>query len=237
MTAIKRNYNVDLMRTLAIFLMVIFHFCYDLRYFGWVTWHIPDGDGWKQFRYVILTLFFLCVGIGLFYSHGKQINWQSLLKRLAQIAIGAGLITAMSLVMFPKNWVFFGVLHFIFVASLCALLFVPYPRLSLITGISIIVLGFSGVLGRRWPITYFTDSLPNYTVDYVAFFPWLGVVLLGISLAHSNSLNRDIFKLNNVKNNTIMQRLAWPGKHSLIIYLVHQPLLFAILAPIHWWLG
>ena len=231
---IKRNYTLDLIRSFAILLMILFHFIYDLKYFGWVAWDIPDGNGWKHFRYVILTLFFICIGVGLVYSHAPQINLKSFMKRLAKIAIGAVIITLMSLVMFPQNWIFFGVLHFIFLTSFCSILFVPYPRLSLILGTCIIIVGSLGLSDKRWPFSYFSESLPNYTVDYVPLFPWLGVILLGISLAHSNWLNHDVFKLNNLKNDTLIRRLTWPGKHSLIIYLIHQPLLFAVLTPIHW---
>jgi uncharacterized membrane protein len=233
MTITKRNYTLDLIRSLAIFLMVIFHFIYDLKYFGWLTWDIPDSDGWKHFRYVILTLFFICIGVSLVYSHAQQIHPKKFIKRLTKVAIGAGVITLMSLVMFPQNWIFFGVLHFIFLASLCAILFVPYPRLSLILGTCIIILGSLGLVDKRWPFSYFSEFLPNYTVDYVPLSPWLGVILLGIALAHSNWLNHDIFTL---KNDKLIRQLAWPGKHSLIIYLIHQPLLFAVLTPIHLWL-
>lgn len=233
----KRNYTLDLIRSFAIFLMVIFHFIYDLKYFGWLTWGIPDGDGWKHFRYVILTLFFICIGVGLVYSHAQNIQPKKFITRLAKVAFGAGLITLMSLVMFPQNWIYFGVLHFILIASLCAILLVPYPRLSLIIGTCIIILGFLGLLDKQWPFSYFSEFLPNYTVDYVPLFPWLGVILLGITLAHSQWLNHDIFKFKSLKNDKLIRRLTWPGKHSLIIYLVHQPLLFAVLMPIHWWLN
>ncbi|MEH6594143.1 MAG: heparan-alpha-glucosaminide N-acetyltransferase domain-containing protein [Colwellia polaris] len=60
---------------------------------------------------------------------------------------------------------------------------------------------------------------------------------MGISFAHTQWLNHDIFKLNNFKNEKLIRRITWPGKHSLVIYLIHQPLLFSLLAPIYWWLN
>ncbi len=143
----------------------------------------------------------------------------------------------MSLVMFTQSWIYFGVLHFILIASLCAILFVPYPKFSLIIGMCIIILALLGLLEKRWPFYYFDEFLPSYTVDYVPLFPWLGVILVGIALAHSKWINHDMLKLNNLKNDKLIRQLAWPGKHSLIIYLIHQPLLFAILTPISWWLN
>ncbi|MBL4941278.1 MAG: DUF1624 domain-containing protein [Colwellia sp.] len=228
----NRNIPLDLMRTLAIVLMVIFHFIYDLRYFGWVNWDIPNGDGWRHFRYVILTLFFLCIGASLVYSHQDKFHFKSFFFRLGKVAIGAILITLMSLVMFAQQWVYFGVLQFIIVASLFGALFIYLPKISLITGISIIMIALLGWINKRWPFDYINDLLPDYTTDFVPLFPWLGVILLGITLGHNKAFNRKIFNESPLTN-----LLAKPGKHSLIIYLLHQPLMFALLTPIHWLLN
>lgn len=225
----KRNLNLDLMRTFAIVLMVIFHFIYDLKFFGWLSWNIPDGYGWKHFRYVILSLFFICIGAGLVYSHRQNFHLKKFLVRLSKVAVGASLITIMSLLMFPHNWIYFGVLHFIIVASVFAVFFVPYPRIALLISLSIILLFQLNYLTTYWPFTYINEHIPNYTTDYVPLFPWLGIILLGIPFAHSQWFNKPIIKATKLTT-----LLALPGKHSLMIYLVHQPLLFSILAPIHW---
>lgn len=235
----KRNILLDLMRTLAIVLMVIFHFIYDLRYFGWISWDTPNGDGWRHFRYVILTLFFLCIGASLVYSHRDKFQAKTFFFRLAKVFFAAILITLMSLVMFAEQWIYFGVLQFIVIGSLFGALFIRFPKVALITGISIIILTPLGWLSKRWPFEYFHEFLPKYTTDFVPLFPWLGVILLGIALAHSPWFTKDwsvFFHLNNDKT-ALIKKLALPGKHSLVIYLLHQPLLFATLAPIHWLLN
>ena len=223
----RRNVTVDVVRTLAIVLMVIFHFIYDLRFFNWVTWNIPNGDGWKHFRYVILTLFFLCFGVGLVYSHAKKFNLSHFLLRLLKVSVGALLVTLMSLVMYPSSWVYFGVLHFIAVASILSIILIPYPRFALLAGVSVIALTNLGYLSIKWPFDYILNYLPNYTTDYVPIFPWVGVVWLGIALGHTRMLNADVLK--NIKHR---EGLSYPGKHSLIIYLVHQPIMFLFLYPL-----
>lgn len=202
--------------------MVIFHFIYDLKYFGFVDWDTPDGSGWREFRYVILTLFFTCMGIGLAIAHRTDVQWRKFALRLAQIAAGALAVTVMSLFTVPNNWIYFGVLHFIFVATLLALPLLRKPNLALvISGVILVAYNMDWIQGR-WPFNYIREYLPYYTNDYVPLFPWLALVYFGVWLSYQSYLLSDPLKKCHSQPGLIL-----PGRHSLIIYLLHQPLMFA----------
>lgn len=219
------------MRTLAIVLMVIFHFIYDLKFFGvWIT-GIPDADGWRHFRYVILTLFFLCVGCGLVLSQQRypELGFKKYLLRLGKIAIGALLVSLMSLVMVPQNYIYFGVLHFILLGSILVYPLINRPRLAFFIGLVCLVLYWFDLVNVHWPFVYIRDYLPSYTNDYVPLIPWVGMICLGITLAHQTWFLKDLLKPLGR-----FQALVKPGHHSLIIYLVHQPLLFGLFYLVLW---
>lgn len=219
----NRIFSIDVLRTVAIVLMVIFHFIYDLKFFGYVDWNIPDGEGWRTFRHVILSSFFICLGASLHLSYQRAINWKKFTKRLIQILVSALAISLVSLLMVPNNYIYFGVLHFIAVASLLCIMFANKPRMSLLIGLCIIAAYNIGWMSGIWPFNYIRSYLPAYSNDYVGLFPWVGVVFIGIWFASTAFLQND--PLKHIEKNTW---LALPGKHSLVIYLVHQPAFFAI---------
>lgn len=214
---------VDALRALAILLMVIFHFCYDLRYFGYVDWGVPNGPGWWQFRYLILTLFLSAVGISLSLSHGAGIQWSKFWRRALYIGLAALVITLMSLQMFPQGWIYFGILHFILFASLVGVALVQYPRSALLLGMAALLIHWLDWLPFAWPFNLIGQYLPDYTEDLVTPFPWLGVVLVGVWIG------------SLIRNGKISYRgpalplwLGFAARHSLVIYLLHQPLLFGV---------
>lgn len=222
-----RVHWVDGIRGIAILLMIIFHFCYDLRYFGWVDWDVPNGPNWWPFRYLILSLFIFTIGISLTLAHHPQVQWKKFNKRLGQLAISALAVTIMSFFLFPTAWIYFGILHFIATSSLIAACFIKTPKISLLLGLGILLFYNIGILSNEFPFSWFDSFLPAHTEDYVPLFPWLGLALLGVAFGRLVNLQSlaPYFQF-------LPKWLIWMGKHGLIIYLLHQPLFFALLTPL-----
>jgi uncharacterized membrane protein len=220
---VGRHLGLDLIRTLAIGLMVVFHFIFDLKYFGYLDWDIPDGADWNAFRNVIVGLFMGCVGVGLAFAHGRGFKRRPFLLRLGRVALGAVVVTTMSIFMFPESWIYFGVLHFIVLASVLSLPLAGRPRLAGCLGAAMVLLYWAGWPTYGWPIHYLNEWLPAYTNDFVSPSPWFGVVWLGVALGHSAWFKRD-----PLRNFPGAARLGVPGRHSLLIYLLHQPVLFGL---------
>ena len=218
---------VDNLRGIAIILMVIFHFCYDLRFFGWVDWTVPNGDGWWQFRYVILSLFIFTMGLSLSLAHHKQFRRKKFLIRIGQLAIAAILVTTMSLFMFPDAWIYFGILHFLLAASIIGIAFVKQPIIALGLGAIILLSYWLGLTTSSIPFEYFNDYLPKNTEDFVPFFPWLGVCLIGVAAGVLLPLQKIEYFLPKLP-----KFVNFLGRHGLIIYIIHQPILFAALTPL-----
>ena len=203
--------------------MVVFHVCYDLRYFGYVDWQIPTGPGWWQFRYLILSLFLGTAGISLALYHSPAIRWRPFWKRAGQIALAALAISLVSLVVFPQGWIYFGILHFILVASLISIGLVRFPQVALGLGLAILAIHWLDMLSPRWPFNGISDYLPGYTEDFVPLLPWLGVVFVGVwlgGLVRAQKLPAGGLHLP--------RWLDFAARHSLAIYLLHQPLLFGL---------
>jgi uncharacterized membrane protein len=160
-------------------------------------------------------------------AHRDKVRLRKAMKRAGLIALNAGLVTAATWYLFGERVVFFGVLHFIVVASLLGLLFVRYRVLSLIVGLLLIVMNtihhvWFDQSWRQWVgmMTY-----KPATEDYVPLIPWLGVVLLGIFVARwIPALNLKCEAINDR-----LHALAFMGRHSLIIYMLHQPLMIGVL--------
>lgn len=228
----NRNLSVDICRTLAIILMIVFHFIFDLKFVGFVDVDIPDGLGWKQFRWLIISIFFLCFGASLAFAYANVFSVKKYVKRTTKIALAALIISAVTYFYMPQNWIFFGVLHFFVLASVVSLPFIRRPKVSLAIGVTIIGVGMAQIIPHRWPWdVLFLGQLPRYTNDFIALFPWLGMVFVGIGLGHAKWLNNDPFK--SISFIQIHQMwLTYPGRHSLLIYLIHQPIIISILLAV-----
>jgi uncharacterized membrane protein len=228
--------EIDGLRGFAIAQMVVYHLCYDLNHFGWTHFPIGLALNWKIWQVSIISAFLLLTGISLVLRDSFKPSWQDFWRRWIQIAASALAVSLGSYLIFPESYIFFGILHFISIALILGRLVLPLGAYNLILGFLVIVLGlnlshpfFDGV-GAKW-IGLVTKE--PFTQDFVPIFPWLGVVLIGCGLGSIwRSYNFKKPQWRALFSQSCPRFFVWMGKHSLAIYLIHQPILFGLLSVI-----
>jgi uncharacterized membrane protein len=168
------------------------------------------------------------VGISLVLNAQRTSStsfWRRQIRLLAAcVAVSLG-----SYMMFPQSFIFFGILHFILLASLTGRLFVRLHYANLVASLLVLLAGlsYSNPLFNT-PLLQWLGFMTYkpYTEDYVPFFPWFGVVLAGIFLGRL-MIAKPAW-LTGRQPARWMRQLALAGRHSLAIYLLHQPVLLGI---------
>jgi len=236
--------GVDLLRGLALVMMIAYHFCYDLAYFGFASWRPDDmlsERGWIAWRGLIVTSFLLLVGVSRALSAALKPAAADFRRRWAQIAGGAALVSVASYAFAGQRWIYFGILHFIAVALLVCRLVLRRVQsaawIALGGGVALVAgLVFSTPLMDPPPLDVlgFAAHKPP-TEDYVPLFPWIGVVLLGLAggLYWRSRAFAPVAALSRLRAAIpppAERMLAGMGRWSLTIYLVHQPLLMGLCA-------
>ena len=223
---------IDALRGIAIALMFAYHFSFDLNYFGVLHQNFNDDPFWLTARSVILGSFAALVGVSLALATGNGIQWRAYLRRLGLLAACAATVSIGSYYMFPASWISFGVLHFIAVASVLALVFVRWYWANLAIGCALIAIGAtvtSPVFDA--PILNWFGLMTHkpVTEDYVPLLPWFGVVLIGIFAGRLACRGAPWVGVSQWKAGAASRPLAWAGRHSLILYMVHQPVFLGVL--------
>ena len=220
-------------RGFAILLMFIYHFSYDLDYYGFIQQNFYQDPFWIHFRSLMVTLFLSIMGISLYLASYRGLNTKRFRNRLFLLIFYSLLVSLSSWIMYPKAMVFFGILHFIAIASVLGLVFIRFGLLNVLIGLTLIILPqiishpFFDQSYLQW--IGLVTKLP-ITVDYVPLLPWFGCVLIGIYLGQRlTQLPHNSFLVHWQNNNAISRLLALGGRYSLHIYMLHQPLFLGIL--------
>jgi len=220
--------GLDIFRGIAIILMIIYHFCYFLNEFNYIHQNFDYNLFWRSFRAIIVTMFIFASGVSLHIAYHKGINWQKFLKRVALLGAVATAISVATYIVYPNRWVYFGIIHYIFASTIIGLLFINRFFISLIVAILLFVLYFGGFVDYAIIIREFVKllHLPSYTVDLVPLFPWFWVTSFALAISAKN-WHKVIF--NKIDSDSkIANAVAFMGRHSLVIYLTHLPLLFGL---------
>ena len=231
---------LDELRGLDLVSMMLYHACWDMMFlFGiWMDWYagIP-GRLWQQaICWVFILLSGFCAPFG-----------RHMLRRGVTVFAAGALVTAVTLVFMPGNRVIFGVLTFLGTAMLLtgvlepllkkvmpavglavsAVLFaVCYPVGSGWVGLG----GWKQMLPQSLYASYFTAFFgfyPDwfYSADYFGLLPWLFLFWAGYYL-HKAVGRRRMEPLRR----PVCPALGWMGRHSLLLYLLHQPVIYGVLS-------
>lgn len=215
----RRIFEIDFLKVTAIILMIIFHFIYDLNEFVGLDINYQFGF-WYWLGRVAAVLFIFLAGINSGFSKNPI--------KHGMIVFSCGMIvTLISLIMFKEEFVRFGILHFL---GISMMLFPLLKRLNngiliifaLVTGI---LFSFDTFIYNTKVIVFLENIFGRPSIDYYPLFPYLSLFILGI-LAYKSFYykKKSIFNLYT-KSKTILII----SKYSLLIYLIHQPIILGII--------
>ncbi len=239
--ASARLWEVDALRGFAIVLMVIFHFTWDLSYFGVYRGNMLSTP-WQTFARSIASTFIFVMGVSMTLRYhrlkaaGRGGLFWKYLRRGGQI-FGLGmLITVVTYFVIGEGFVVFGILHLLGASLVLAYPFLRSRWASLAGGMALI--GAGVVVNRLaspspWLLWLGVKQFGRYMVDYYPMLPWSGVALLGIFAGYTlYPGGRPRFPLPNLSGTLPVRGLSFLGRHSLLIYMIHQPILLALLIAV-----
>lgn len=229
----ERFDRLDALRGVAIVWMAVFHFCFDLNYFGFIRQNFYTDPLWTQQRVAIVSLFLFCAGLGQAVALEQGQAWPRFWRRWAQIAGCAVLVSIGSATMFPRSWISFGILHGIAAMLILARLLAPLRGGLWLVGLVAVVLPHlvqHPFFDSRWTNWVGLVTRKPVTEDYAPILPWLGVMLWGLAagrwvLAH----RRGWFTGALLRP---LAPLAVLGRWSLSFYMVHQPVLIGAMMAV-----
>lgn len=210
--------------------MVAFHLVFDLQMFGL----LPYGTTAEPFFYwharLVAGSFLFLSGVSLWLAHGAGFRPRAFFRRWLVLVAAAGLVTLATALAFPDYYVFFGILHCLAASSLLGLAFLRLPALITAAFGAAVIWASHAMPGPAFdaPLIRFVGLAidPPLTLDFEPLLPWFGPFLLGLAAGKALDRHGRLAWLAPAPGR-LARSLAWPGQHSLAIYLIHQPLLIS----------
>jgi uncharacterized membrane protein len=236
-TGPERHDRLDVLRGVAIVWMALFHFGFDLNYFGMLDpkQNFYVDPFWTQQRAAIVTLFVFTAGLAQAVALDAGQPWPPFWRRWAQIAGCAVLVSAGSALMFPRSWISFGILHGI--ALMLILTRWAAPLRGWLWPLGLLLLLLPHWLQHPWFDTRWTNWIglvtrKPVTEDFAPLLPWLGVMLWGLAGGQWLLAHRRGVVAGRVP--AALRPLSVLGRWSLSFYMVHQPVLLGALLAWRW---
>ncbi len=235
----ERWHLLDNLRGVCIILVVLYHVLYNLSDVFGGNYAFFTSNGMNNFRDGFVSVLVALSGISCSLSRSN-------LKRGIKTLLCGLLITVVMAIFMPDSLIVFGILHFLGVAMLIYALFGKFiAKIPAFIGVPIFLLLFFftknlmyGKLGLFGLFEVVLTEVPQnivlfilgfdvniFSADYYPLMPWLFMFLAGVLVGKyfKNGTAPQFFKKN------LCPPLSFLGRHTLIIYLLHQPLIYGVM--------
>lgn len=223
----ERIWELDFFRGLALLAMIYFHGVFDLKALYNLDINIHSGPNYYIGKFSAILFIFIS-GISCLFSRSN-------VKRGIRVMLCAVCITLITYIFDAELIIAFGILHFLGVCMIIS------PMLKNLNKYLLILTGsaalFTGIyLIPKINVSYnffFPFGITNgnfKSSDYYPLLPWVGVFLFGMAFGKIIYKNKkSILGINPGQN-----PINLLGRHTLVIYMVHQPLTIAILTAVNY---
>lgn len=233
--ASTRYWEIDTVRGVVVILMVYFHLMWNLFYFRVTAISVFTFE-WQAFARAIGSTFTFLLGLSLAIRRERVTGEFLPYLRRGLLIFGCGmLVSAATFVVLGANeFVIFGILHLQGVALILCYLLARFPAwVNVLLGVVVVIVGatiYNTLVPYPWLIPLGLQQQGRYMADYYPILPWFGPALFGVAagkLLYPGG-NRS-FVLPEWGDFAPVRALRFLGRHSLIIYLVHQPIIIGVM--------
>ena len=243
--SLKERINlIDEVRGVCIILVVVYHLFYSMTMVFSMEAFYEIFAVMRIWQPILPAMFILISGISF------QLSRNNVKRGLILLLISAA-ITLILWIFMPKQIIWFGILHFLAVMNIGFGLTKKYiDKIPAVFGLIIFAflfiltynvhrgyLGIEGIWSFKLPealyqtdltapIGFYTENFRS--TDYNPLLPWMFMFLIGTILGrYAKNLPESLRK-------THIRPLAFIGRHTLIIYLIHQPVIIGALYLFTW---
>ena len=238
----KRIHLLDEIRGFAVLCMIFYHGFYSLAFLFRLDWGMALLRFFMPAEPFFAGLFIFISGISSNLSHSNLLRGVKLLG----IALLVSLVTFLAV---PSQVIVFGILHFL---SICMILFgllrPLQEKIPLIPGIVGSVLLYLCTMQISSGVLAFGISLPDmlyqtnwlaplgfhnaafFSSDYFPLLPWAFVFSAGTFAGRWAAQG----KFPQWMYPSRIRPLSWMGRHALILYIVHQPVIVGVCTVVEW---
>ena len=231
-----RFFLLDITRGICVLAMIVYHFCWDLGYFGFIDLQLIT-QGFGLFIAQLIGLSFITIaGISSRILSLSDSFKKKFLKRFFRLVFISAVISTATFLLNRNSFIFFGILHFLSACSLISLVIIRikssfYLFLIFLCAAVISISGITFNLPFMLSWLGFNREIPA-TNDFYPLFPWITFYFFGFwsgkIIYDKLSKKDDGFSMPIDEINIFLKFFEYMGQKALVIYILHQPILFSL---------